>query len=478
LRKVFLDDLPKYNYGNNTHIDWNKSIGYKINFIYDNTEGELEIVDYQSKGQFLYVKYLDNDIYKILTGSFCNCNLGELLGKYTYNFKVEIGHIFKDEKRDLIIIDREYKLKKEKTREINYKYYKYKCNKCGWEEGWIVESQLLKGGGCSCCYGRTTVVGINDIPTTAPWMIKYFQGGYDEAKLYTKTSNNKIIPICPDCGNIKDKELSISIIHKNKSIGCLCSDGKSYPEKVMYSVLTQLNIEFIVQLNKVLFEWCLDYKYDFYIPKVNIIIETHGKQHYEEPTINSKYNKSLTEQQEVDKIKYDIAKQNGINDYIIINCKNSELKWIKNEILNSYLSKYFDLSVINWDKVEEFALSNLVKKACEIKKENNNLTTFQIGKIMNLSYVTITKYLKQGTKLGWCNYNPKEESLKGVRLGGKPVCIYKDNVLLGEFKSCGELARNSKILFGVNLLVNKISSVCNGKRKTHKGFTFKYIKAS
>lgn len=41
------------------------------------------------------------------------------------------------------------------------------------------------------------IVRVNDIPTTSPWMIPYFQGGEEEAKKYKNQSHQKITPICP-----------------------------------------------------------------------------------------------------------------------------------------------------------------------------------------------------------------------------------------------------------------------------------------
>ena len=60
------------------------------------------------------------------------------------------------------------------------------------------------------------------------------------SKKYTYNSRQKIRPICPDCGRIKDKEMYIYSIYDNKSIGCSCSDGKSQIEKYMFSLLEQL----------------------------------------------------------------------------------------------------------------------------------------------------------------------------------------------------------------------------------------------
>ena len=58
---------------------------------------------------------------------------------------------------------------------------------------------------------------------------------------------------------------------------------------------------------------------------------------------------------------------------------------------------------------------------------------------------------------------------------GKQVEVFKEGVSLGIYESCNELSRKSLDDFGVEFLISEISNVCNGKRKTHKGYTFKYI---
>lgn len=412
----------------------------------------------------------------------------------TKNFKIKIGQTFRDDKRDIAITDRKYIQDK---KERNYKYYQYKCNKCGFdcskhwkaqdkkykEELWIEESHLLKGMGCSCCGGNQIVVeGINDIPTTASWMIKYFQGGYEEAKKYTRNSGQKIYPICPDCGRIKSKNIKINNIYMCKTINCTCSDKVSYPEKFVFSILEQLGLDFKTQLSKTNFKWCNKYRYDFYFELNNeqYIIETHGKQHYEQT--NRKNAKSLKEEQLNDKLKKELALSNGIKEenYIIVDCRESEMKYIKNNILNdNKLNQLFDLNNINWLKAEEFTCSNLVKIACTYKKDNSKITTKDIGKIMGYQHCTIRNWLKKGAKIGWCVYNIKEEVNKnGVRAGKsrrKPVEIFKDGISLGEFESVMELERQSVALFGVILNNSAIARVCREELKQYKGFTFKYI---
>lgn len=493
MRKVFVDELPKKEglgaLKNKQVIDWKASIGYKVKFQYEDINGEVEIISYNTKLYRLALKYLNNNFLEIDAYSFLKCKLGKLLGIKTLDFKIEIGTQFKDDKRDLMIIDREYRKNK---RNQNQKYYKYKCNICGWDKGWIREEHLLNMIGCSCCSGQIVVEGINDIPTTVPWMIKYFQGGYDEAKLYTKSGggnpNNrggKIYPICPDCGRVKNKPILIYSIYNNHSIGCSCGDGKSYPEKFMFNILNQLKINFEIEYSP---EWIKPKRYDFYFKLNNkeYIIEMDGELGHGNK-IHSKSKLTKEETVAIDDYKDKLAKEHDI-EVIRIDCNYgnntiNKLEYIKSNIM-SKLSQTLNLkeTSIDWIKCNEFALSNLCKKACDYKRNNPDWNTVKIGKLMNLNRHTIRNYLKEGNKLEWCEYNPKKELSKGKskskKINSKPVQIFKDNILLGTFESCSELERQSEYLFGTKLLTSCISRICNGKLKNplYKGFTFKYIK--
>lgn len=308
---------------------------------------------------------------------------------------VEIGSVFKDEKRDLIIINKEKRIDEYRGKNRSTEWVEYKCNKCGYK-GWARKSSLINSKqGCACCRGYVVVEGINDIPTTAPWMVKYFQGGYDEAKLYTKRSMKKIHPICPDCGMIREKEVVIDNIYKFKSIGCNCGDNISYPEKFMFNTLEQLQLMFKTQLNKSMFDWCSSYKYDFYFEYNNeqYIIETHGMQHYTEK--HRKHRRTLLQEQENDRLKKELALANGIKpeNYIIINCSYSTLDWIKQNILNSRLNEIFDLNIINWKECSQYACTNLIKMVQELKQSDNTIKS--IMNITKLSENTILRYCKK-----------------------------------------------------------------------------------
>ena len=194
VRKVFLDDLPrKEGIGalkGKTVIDWKNSVGCKVRFIYDDIEGEIEILNYGLKIGYITIGY-KNKIIDIRPADFSKGKLGSLLKKYTKDFKIEIGQIFKDDKRDIVIIDRKYSReqcnpdKQDRVYYANKKLYKYKCNKCGFDCGecykqgkhlneyWIPENTILKGHGCPVCSTPSMIVApsINSIYNTASWMI-------------------------------------------------------------------------------------------------------------------------------------------------------------------------------------------------------------------------------------------------------------------------------------------------------------------
>lgn len=60
MRKVFLDDLPRIN--NIGHICWADTVGTKLKFIYDDIEGEIDVLDYKTNGSNpkLYLNYNGN----------------------------------------------------------------------------------------------------------------------------------------------------------------------------------------------------------------------------------------------------------------------------------------------------------------------------------------------------------------------------------------------------------------------------------
>lgn len=487
-KKVFVENLPTR--GKTKQINWKGCKGCKVYFIYNDIKGYIEIINKINKSNYIDIKYLKKTI-KIDTRSFVSCKIGMILGEKTSDFKIEIGQVFKNDNKNLTIIE---KNKIEDKNGRKRKYYKYHCNNCGYECGkhwssqdkkykdelWMEENNVFLHN-CACCTNQIVVQGINDIPTVAPWMIPYFQGGYDEAKLYGKNSGDKIFPICLDCGRINKTLISISsLYHKGNS--CSCSDKIPYSEKFMFSLLEQLGIDFQTQLSKNIFNWCKNYRYDFYfkLKGEEYIIETHGNQHYDiTENFSQKGGRTLKQEVENDKNKKELALKNGIKEenYIIIDCRKSELKWIKENILNSKISKLFDLSKINWLTCHEFSLNNRIKETCELWN-TKMYTTKEIASKMKVHRGTIREWLKKGNIIDWCNYNVGDAKIENnlktrdrCIMSGKPIlCI--DNGYL--FLNINDCINNSIGVLGVQVTKTIYCAITN-RQKTHKGFTFKYI---
>jgi hypothetical protein len=239
----------------------------------------------------------------------------------------------------------------------------------------------------------------------------------------------------------------------------------------MFNVLEQLQVCFETEYSP---DWIKPKAYDFNIPSISKIIEMdgglgHGKK------VHSRSKSTKEETLEIDEYKDEIANKHGIK-VVRIDSIISELEYIKTNMLNSELAKLFDLSNINWNKAEEFALSNLIKKACEFKRDNPRITTTEIGKLMNLDRHTIRNYLKKGNRIwSWFNYDEKEEIKNSAKKEKRMVEIFKNNISLGIFGSISELSRKSEKQFNVKLDFSAISRVCLGKLKHYKGYTFKYL---
>lgn len=401
-------------------------------------------------------------------------------------FKLNMGYNIKDDNRDLTITDREYRKKELKPDNKgrvyiqNIKWYKYTCNKCGWTEGWIVEGSLIGGRGCSCCSNRVAVLGINTIWDTDRDWINKFGISEEDAKTHTRGSHKKIIIKCPDCG--KDKEISIFSVFYRKTIACSCGDGKSYSEKFIGSVLNQLSVNFETEyspsyIHKLENNKISKKRSDFYIPSMNLIIETDGGLGHKGGKAHTKSKKTLEELIEIDKWKDEQHKLHGV-ETVRINCFESDMDYIKNSIINSKLNELFDLSKVDWLKCEEYALKNIVKEVCEYWNNKEEWeTTSDLATIFNMSKDVIRKYLKKGNDINWCSYVPEIELTKGRKKNcknGKQVSIFSERILLGTFGSCMEIERKSEELFGCRLLQSQISKACLNEEKKYKGYTFKY----
>lgn len=279
-----------------------------------------------------------------------------------------------------------------------------------------------KGYKCGYCKGQHKVHWMDSLAYNYPQIAEMiaieennltFEDCYSIACYSSKSFYFK----CNECKKISSKKKTLhSIIYQGYSCEC-CSDGLPITEKFMSNILNQLNIEYIYQLTSKDFDWCNSFKYDFYLPKYNIIIETHGSQHYKNKGDNSNW-KSLEQEQWNDLFKYKCAKSH-VNNYIVIDCRYSNMKWLKENIIKE-LNKYFNLTNVNWELAWEESQNSLCVKCWKLW--DRGLTTFDISKELKISDACVRNYLKMGAKYKFCSYSVKEANKRA----GDKRRIYKE----------------------------------------------------
>lgn len=389
MRKIYVEHLPKYRGG----VSWKNSVGQKVKYEYDDIVGEVTIKSYDGK-KYLILTSKEYGDFRISIGNFGMCKLGNMLNKYNYDFIYNVG----DEVLNTVITKQLIRQLKER----NVREYSYVCNVCD-NEDTILEDNIkraIREGTkvCNVCANKKVKVGYNDIATTHPSVAQLF-ANIDDAKRYVSMSNKKVTFKCPHC--LKNQNKVIHTVVTNGFKCEYCRNTKSYPERVILYLLQALNVEFDVEVT---FEWSKGKVYDFYIPSMNMIIESHGIQHFEE-VVNFK-KRTLEEEQENDRLKETLAKNNNISNYVVIDCRHSNIDWISKNILKSELSKTFDLSNIKWEEINNKSTSSQFKEVCKLW--NDGMSLNEITEAMKMSKTNIRKYLKLATESSICNYSTNE----------------------------------------------------------------------
>lgn len=304
----------------------------------------------------------------------------------------------------------------------------------------------------------------NKIADMRPDFIQYLDNP-DDAYLYSIGSNIKLPMHCPTCDYRIDR--SPQDLSQNGFCCPICGRGFSYPAKLMTNILLDLKIPFIREASKkhIEFQWAQNYRYDFYIHIHNqkIIIEMDGGFH--------QY------QQSIDAIKDLLAHNNGFK-IIRIDANyrgiSNRLKYIKNNILNSELSKILPLKDVDWEDCDKRAIFNSpIRIACSLW-EDCHKNVKEISEICFVDRDTVRAYLKTGKSLGLCpSYSHRESE---CRSHCKHVAVYnKDGNVIHVFRSAVETSALSESKLGVFISIPMISCACRGRSKTAKGFKMSYI---
>lgn len=390
---------------------------------------DKEIKNKTSKGWYkckkcgLVISLQKGNFKKRMT--ICDC-------QKTKNPKEESNKRFNEEKWEFLNLLTEEECKKIDRVYGSYRGW-YQCLTCGAIKhstiGDFNRYKMLCDNGCqgSLKNLNKTIRGVDDLATTHPHLVQYFANPLESKTL--KAGNNKLINMkCPYCGLEKRMKPNDLV---NQGFGCQkCSDSISYPERFIGSLLTTLNIiyqkQFTLDDNKS--------KYDFYIPSTNLIIETHGMQHYKE-TFYRVGGRSLEEEIINDTYKKELALSKGYK-YVVLDCRYSTLKWIKNSILKSELKNFIELHKIPWEEIAKRSESSLLIQVCEhYEKKGGSLRELSLH--FHLGKTTIKRYLERGNEIGLCNWKP----LPNGQLQKKPIVAIKENEVYEVAESLQDIAK-------------------------------------
>lgn len=465
-RKINLDfsALPTNAYG----INWNDSVGKMIAYNIPETTYHGFITIHDVTDDKIKIQIDDNNPITITIQCFRAGNIAKQFGPKAKYYKYSVGDIVNGVTiLEQILIEKLVSVNGQKVKSSENGYY-VKCLNDGYEFK-VLEKYLSRSKHCPVCGHIKVAKGINDIATTDPNFAKWIVNDNDKYS-YSRDTNKSILLKCPTCG----KEFYGVPNHYKAEPSCVCNDHVSYPEKIMSSVLDQLNISYIHQLNCSNFSWCKKYKYDFYFEynSQKYIIEMDGAFHY---VYNYKNNTSVYESQKTDRKKDEIANQNGCQ-MIRINSHyhdvKSRLSFIKNNILNSELKSIFDLSNIDWNKCEQYASTSLIKTINDLW--NEGLSKAEIRQKIKLGKTTINNYLEIGKRLGLSDYSPRTRH--HISNANKKYLKVqdKDNNVLCVHLGVSDFSRESIKLIGHKIGISQIYRYLKGSVNSRKGFRFSY----
>ena len=305
----------------------------------------------------------------------------------------------------------------------------------------------------------------NTIGNFAPETVVYFVNR-DDAYRHSPYSRNKVMMLCPHCGT--QKEYSPAELLCRGFVCYACGDGVSYPNKLMFHALTQLNIKFKREISKKYkeFRWCQDYRYDFYFELENrkYIIEMDGGFH------------DIETQKLTDDIKTQLAIDNGI-ELIRIDCKyqHEPFDYIVNNIKNSILSDILCINKVDWLLCDEYARNSLMHKACTLW-EKYSKSMGEIMEICQLSKTTVRQYLIRGRELGLCpSYNKNETRHRARFVASRPVGCCVDGEIKYVFLNARDIERLSIKIGAPKFFYRSIQKVCLGHLSSYRGVVFKYV---
>ena len=268
--------------------------------------------EYSNVRNFLQKGYNSNKKRKYL----CNCyNINNKITIHKQNQQKILELCNNDNKIQFMSFDYREKVKKYSVNVL--------CNKCNQIFNKDYET-FLNNQTCPYCFSKHNIntLGFNAILPKEYSLIGEYQN--TDTRVLIKHECGFIWAIKPH--NFIEKI-------NNGYYGCpQCNHKRSKGELKIANYLKLKNIHFIEEQT---FEWSSNsrFRYDFYLPEYNLIIEYMGKQYYEEVNF---FHDTLEQRQIYDQLKETEAKKQNIN-YLIISYTNfNNIETILSDWFNDY----------------------------------------------------------------------------------------------------------------------------------------------
>ena len=468
---IDLSSLPKMG-GEEGRIYWSKCYNVNVDFCYENIKGIIKIIKPISDRKCL-ISYNSKEM-EVPRDTLHDCKLAYVVGTKTHDFKYQLGEIVDTKEGQIKIIKQYYKQKSkkygDKIYEVKRRCYDIECQVCHgiiyeYEEEKIEE--LVK---CPYCSRYRLLVGVNDMWSTHPDQARLLKNPEDGYK-YMYSANKPLLEwLCPYC---KEEIIKTPNDVNTKGLCCPnCKNKTSYPNRFMYHFIKQLTNKIV---REKLFEWSGGRRYDVYFDD-GCICEAHGLQHYEE----QKYftNRTLEEEQENDRLKEELALTNGIKEYIVIDCRRSDFDFIKNNVLNSRFTELYDLSKIDWIKLENDINNNIYILAADLW--NSGIHDPEIlAKELDVNQNNLHITMSRTKELGLCDYDTKitqaigREKMNKIKYHkyAKPILCNENGDCYGSPTICAKTLTEKGISTDRRNIERNLKT---GKSPVHS-LTFSYI---
>lgn len=394
--KWFDGDCLKYRKGGQKNsIDWQNCVGCTVEFQCRDYHGFYTILDRhpnpenQNKNNqkdFLYEIYFNDDkenTFLLDQRILRAVNFEYRLGMYSFDFLYNIGDIINNK---YLVLNRERKIFYKKDKHP-VRSYTLKClvDEYIFE---IPEYMLEKQQeACPLCNSTVLVVGVNDIATLKPELVKFLADKNDAYKYRANTT--KVINFkCDVCG----ESFQFSPSNFPITLPCGCYSAQFYPNRFIVELFKQIEVPYISELRKCHFDWCENYRYDLYFKFDNkeYIVEMDGGFH-KDPKVKER-----------DRIKDNLAKQHDI-EVIRINCDyknaNQRFFFIRDNVISSKLSNILDFNNVNWNSINiKILTTNNSKEVWNLKK--TGYTDRQISDILSMNASKVNQIIQHGYEIG------------------------------------------------------------------------------